>query len=176
MKVRRAGIILGCAAVAGCGGGGSAGGPLSNGWDGTKACDTLKQTDVEAIAGQKSAPGKLDGVNDGSNGGAKTSLCTYQLADGRVVTFLSRVSSGEDLAQAVNSARNPPADMSMGKLDDVAGVGKAALWNEASHQLQFWLDGDHYGIVGIMSGDFTKKPDLSQSKAQGIALAHKLGA
>lgn len=160
-------------ALAGCGGpGGSA---VADGWDGTKACDTLTAADVKAVTGQTPEPGVLDGVNDGSNGGAKTSLCTYALADGRAVTFLTRVSEGEDLARAVDSVKNPPADMAMGKQDDVAGVGKAALWNEATHQLQFWLDGDHYGIVGIHVADLVKKPDLSTARDQSIALARRVG-
>lgn len=177
--VWRVGLALtGAAALAACGGGSSGGGtgPLgSGGWDGTKACDTLKQADVEAVTGQKAEAGKLDGVNDGSNGGAKTSLCTYALADGRVATFLTRVSEGEDLAKSVDAMKNPPPDMSLGPQEDVPGVGKAALWNDKTHQLTFWRDGDQMGIVGVMRGDFTKNPDLSQAKAQAIALAHKVG-
>ena len=173
MDYRFASVAL-ALALTGCGTGGT--GPLgAGGWAGDKACDTLKQADVEAVTGQTSEPGKLDGVNDGSNGGAKTSLCTYNLADGRAVTFLSRVSDGEDLARAVAEMKNPPAGMSMGKQEEVAGVGKAALWNETTHQLQFWLDGDHLGILGIMRGDYAKQPDLSTAKAQTVALAHKLG-
>jgi hypothetical protein len=176
MTKRLAAILTIGTALAGCGGGGSPAASSAGGWDGTKACETLKQADVEAVTGQKAQAGKLDAVNQPSEGRAATSMCSYALADGGAVTFLSRVSEGEDLQQALAAIKNPPAGMEMGRQEDVAGVGKAALWNETTHQLQFWLDGDHFGIVGIMRGDFSKQPDLSKSKEQAIALAKRLGA
>lgn len=173
MAHRFAFTMLGLA-LAGCGGR-AGGGPLGTGWDGTKACETLKQADVEAVTGQKARAGRLDGVHSASDGGAAVSICYYELADGRTVSLLTRVSSGEDLAQAVDSIKNPPADMAMGKLEDVPGVGKAALWNETTRQFHLWLDGDHYGIIGVNSGDPTRKPDLSQARAQATALARRIG-
>ena len=158
----------------GTGGGGIAG--TGGGWDGTKACDYLKQADVEAVTGRKSAPGKLDGVVPAANGGAAVSICSYDLADGRNVGLLTRVSSGQDMAATVDSIRNPPPGFAIGKNVDLPGVGKAALWNDETHQLNFWLDGDHYGVITFARGDYTKRPDLSASREQAIALAHRLGA
>ena len=168
---------LAAVGLTGCGGGSGGGtGPLgTGGWDGTKACDTLKQADVEAITEQKSKPGRLDGVHPAGDGGAAVSVCYYELADGRTVSLLTRVSSGEELAAAVNAIKNPPPDMAMGKLDDVPGVGKAALWNDSTKQFHVWLDGDHYGIITTSRGDYTKQPDLSEAREQSIELARKIG-
>lgn len=181
--------VLGAMLLAGCGGGapdtgnasggvsaGGGGATAASGWDGTKACDYLKQADVEAVTGQKSEPGKLEGVVPAANGGAAVSMCSYALADGRVVSLLTRVSDGQDLAPTVAAIKNPPPDYAMGTQVDLPGLGKAALWNEQMHQINFWLDGDHHGIITFANGDYSKRPDLSGSRDQAIALARRVGA
>jgi hypothetical protein len=166
-------------ALAGCGAtadGGAVGAGATAGWDGTKACDRLSQADVQAATGQAAQPGKLEGVVPASGGGAAVSSCTFGLADGGSVGLLTRVSSGQDLAGSVASIKNPPADMAMGTLVDVPGLGRAALWNDTTHQLHWWRDGDHYAILTFSGSNPFRREAMPQARGQAIALARRMGA
>lgn len=174
--------------VTGCGGGtstpgtgaaastvaSSGTGVMPDDWKATDACSIIDKATVGAVLGTTVSEASVGLVHEPTPGAgdAATSDCTYILADGRasVMTRWSPIDDNTDGAiNAAKSAMNQTlAAFGGGKVEDVAGLGKASFWVAKVNQLQSFIGENRMVLITVPNG-----PD---AKDKAIALARKAGA
>lgn len=138
----------------------------ASGWNPLDACATLGKPAAGKAMASEVTSAELGTVVPGTEGTAAFSMCTFKFADGATLMLLTREAPNADaIAAAITEARTaggtlPPAT-------DVAGLGKAALWSDASKGLQVFLDDRRYVSINVtgVPGD---------GKAQATAVARAL--
>lgn len=172
---------LGALMLAGCGGGakddaaadGDAKVVAANGWDASDACALLDKAAVGAALGNTVTETSLAFVNKAEGSNAATSECSYRLANGDTATLMARRSPiGDNSDAAIKQTREATAKtmaaFSDKKIEDVAGLGKAAFFVPGINQLNVFLDGDKFVILTIGGAP------AASAKGTAVALVGKI--
>ena len=167
--------LAGALLAAGCGG--PAGGA---GWNVTDARETLDRAAVAEIAGQRVTKAERTKSVAAGAATAAVSKCEYTLADGTLVTFLTKVADTDDLgaeaAKYQDEARAAGAEIPQ----PVAGVGNAAFWsngNGTMPHLEVFVGQHRFAMVAMIRpvNDVPAPIDPDWAKATAIKLAQKAG-
>ena len=98
------------------------------------ACRVLPKAEAERILGRTVKSAELSRVAEGTEATAAFSQCTYQTTGGQIVEFFARRSPAPDNTPgAIEKLRD--AMKSLGKMEDVGGVGETAFWISGINQL-----------------------------------------
>jgi len=143
-------------------------------WKATDACSIIDKTTVAQVLGVAVTEASVSLVHEPSAGAgdAATSECTYILDSGRasVMTRWSPIADNTD--GAINTAKKTMTEtlaaFGGGKVEDVAGLGKASFWVAKANQLQSFIGEDRMVLITV--------PDGPDAKTKAIALAKKAGA
>lgn len=175
------GTALGVLMLAGCGGGekndtaadGDAKMVAANDWDASDACALLDKAAVGTALGSAVTETSLAFVNKAEGSNAATSECTYRLANGDSATLMARRSPiGDNSDAAIKQTREATAKtmaaFSDKKIEDVAGLGKAAFFVPGINQLNVFLDGEKFVILTITSAP------AASAKDTAVALVGKI--
>jgi len=131
------------------------------------ACALLDKSVVAKTLGRPVQSTELSAVHDGSEGSERFSQCTYKFGELDMLVFASGQSS-DSVADLTTRFRDQ-MQIAKAPTADVAGVGKAALWNEDLHALWVFPGNDrYYGFTLYKVG----QPD---QKAAAVALAREFG-
>lgn len=153
--------------LAGCGGdpASEAGATGRGGWSATDACQLLDKSMLARAIGSEVTKAELSGVTPGEGGRAAVSTCIYSLANGGSVGLLAREAPDADATpQAIEAARTGGGVMA--PAEDVAGLGRAALWSAPMNSLQVFIDGRRYIAINLMN-----PPSGVEPKALASAIA-----
>ncbi|MBX3480734.1 MAG: hypothetical protein KF842_10045 [Caulobacter sp.] len=116
------------------------------GWTGLDACSAVDHDKLGQAVGGKVVSAKL--LSKSPGGGAVFSTCGFTLADGRILTLLTRVSPvGDATPEAIEMARTMGGNMP--PATDVDGVGAHALWTAQVRTLQVFFDQTRYASISI---------------------------
>jgi len=172
---------FGALMLAGCGGGakdgatadGDAKAVAANDWDASDACALLDKAAVGAALGDTVTETNLAFVNKAEGSNAATSECSYRLAKGGTATLMARRSpigdnSDAAIKQTREGAAKTMAAFSDKKIEDVAGLGKAAFFIPGINQLNVFLDGEKFVILTIGSAP------AESAKDTAVALVGKI--
>lgn len=114
-------------------------------WNAADAC-ALADKDMVAGASGRDVSGTQLTAGPTGEGLATFSTCTYTLADGGIITVLTRKSPTPDFsAEAVEMART--ANGMMPAAEDVPNLGRAALWTKETKTLQVFIDDTRYVTI-----------------------------
>ena len=165
---------LGALMLAGCGGGAKDGAPAdgdatavaANDWDASDACALLDKAAVGAALGQTVIETNLAFVNKAEGSNAATSECTYRLANGDAATLMARRSPiGDNSDAAIKQTREGTAKtmaaFSDKKIEDVAGLGKAAFFVPGINQMNVFLDDSRFVILTVGSAPAATAKDVA---------------
>lgn len=149
-------ILAGCGSSNDASGGADAGADQLSGWDATDACALLDKAAVGATLGDKVTETNLGLVNQASGPNAATSECTYMLASGSRASLMARNSPIADNTDAsIKLARNATQEAVSAftdkKVEDIAGMGKAAFFVPGINQLNVFIDDKRFVILTISS-------------------------
>lgn len=174
--MRKGAIVAGLGALllTGCGGGakdgtaadGEAKTAAASGWDASDACALLDRTAVGAALGDKVTETSLAFVSKAEGANAATSECTYRLAGGSTATLMARLSPiGDNSDAAIRQTRETTektmAAFSDKKIEDVAGLGKAAFFVPGINQMNVFLDDSRFVILTIGSAPAATAKDTA---------------
>lgn len=152
--------------------GAAAAGGMPANWQATDACTIIDKATMAEVLGTPVTGTELGLVHQPGAADAATSECTYTLADGRA-TLMTRWSPINDNVEgSINAARSAMKQvvgmMGRGKVEDIAGLGKASIWVDGVGQLQTFIDDARMVTITV--------PDGPGAKDKAIALARKAGA
>jgi hypothetical protein len=166
---------LGALLLAGCGGGTKDGAAAdgeakvaADGWDASDACALLDKAAVGAALGDNVTETSLAFVNKTEGSNAATSECTYRLAGGSTATLMARRSPiGDNSDTAIKQTRETTektmAAFSDKKIEDVAGLGKAAFFVPGINQMNVFLDDSRFVILTIGSAPGATAKDIASA-------------
>lgn len=171
---------LGALLLAGCGGGTKA--PASEGdaktaatsdWDASDACALLDKAAVGAALNDAVTETSLGLVSKAEGANAATSECTYLLASGSRASLMARrspIADNSDAAirQTRETTEKTMAAFSDKKIEDVAGLGKAAFFVPGINQMNVFLDDSRFVILTIGSAP------AASAKDTAVALVGKI--
>lgn len=165
---------FGALLLAGCGGGakdsaaddGETKTAATGSWDASDACALLDKAAVGAALGDKVTETSLAFVSKAEGANAATSECTYRLAGGSSATLMARLSPiGDNSDAAIKQTRETTektmAAFSDKKIEDVAGLGKAAFFVPGINQMNVFLDDSRFVILTIGSAPAATAKDTS---------------
>jgi hypothetical protein len=162
--------------IAGCGGQNDPGGEGSTGaatltsatakWDATNACALLDKSAVGAALGDKVIKATLGLVNQASGPNAATSECIYMLESGAKASLMTRSSPiADNTDDAIKMARGAMQQtvsaFTAKKVEDVAGLGKAAFFVPGVNQLNVFIDDKRFVILTISSAANSNAKDIA---------------
>ena len=171
---------LGALTLAGCDGGGKDDAATdgkakaaANDWDASDACALLDKVAVGAALGDTVTETSLAFVNKAEGSNAATSECTYRLASGSSATLMARRSPiGDNSDAAIKQTREATAKtmaaFSDKRIEDVAGLGKAAFFVPGINQLNVFLDGEKFVILTVGSAPAANAKDIAVALAGTI--------
>ena len=172
---------LGAFLLAGCGGGAKDGAAAegddktaaASGWDASDACALLDKAAVGAALGDTVTETSLAFVTKAEGANAATSECTYLLKGGSRATLMARRSPiGDNSDAAIKQTRETTertmAAFSDKKIEDVAGLGKAAFFVPGINQMNVFLDESRFVILTIGSAP------AASAKDTAVALVGKI--
>lgn len=177
MRQRANGAILvglGVLLLAGCGGGVVDGAAddgdkklaAASDWDASDACSLLDKAAIGAALGDTVTETSLAFVSKAEGSSAATSECTYRLAGGSTATLMARLSPiGDNSDAAIKQTRETTektmAAFSDKKIEDVAGLGKAAFFVPGINQMNVFLDDSRFVILTIGSAPAATAKDTA---------------
>lgn len=185
--VRRAGIVtilLGSLVMAACDRGAdgkaepAAGAsaevsPSPRGWNAMDACSTATAAVTQA-AGSVTASEPGPQV-DSQGGAASFSSCTFELTSGEKVSVLTRESpSAENIPAALAEARKMAPEMDS-TIEDVPGIGRAAIWTDKPPAVQVFIDDRRYATISVYGTSGLPKADESARRV-ATEIARKLAS
>ena len=146
---------------------------VANGWDASDACALLDKAAVSAALGDSVTETSLGLVNKAEGANAATSECTYRLAGGSSATLMTRLSPiGDNSDAAIKQTRETTektmAAFSDKKIEDVAGLGKAAFFVPGINQLNVFLDDSRFIILTVGSVPNATAKDVAVGLARKI--------
>jgi len=154
---------ISCLLLAGCGGakdGAKVDGDdkvaAASDWDASDACALLDKAAVGAALADSVTETSLAFVNKAEGANAATSECTYRLAGGSTATLMARRSPIADNSDAAIKQTRETTEKTMAafsdkKIEDVAGLGKAAFFVPGINQMNVFLDDSRFVILTIGS-------------------------
>lgn len=175
MKFLGAGALV--ALLAGCGGAasdaktgttGTSTTAAKSGWNPLDACATLGKDAAGEASGSAVTSAELSTVVEGTSATAAFSMCTFKFANGSQLMLLTRQAPNADATpESIEKSRT--ADGTLPPATDVPGLGKIAMWSDASKGLQVFIDDTRY-----LSINYFGLPGGATGKDQAIAVAKRL--
>ena len=125
-------------------------------WDATNACSLLDKAAVGTALDDKVTETSLAFVSQAAGANAATSECTYLLTSGGRASLMARNSPiADNTDDAIKLARKATQESVSAftdkKVEDVPGVGKAALFVPGINQLNVFMDDKRFVILTISS-------------------------
>jgi len=172
---------MGALLLAACGGGAVDGAAddgdskaVASDWDASDACALLDKAAVGAALGDTVTETSLAFVTKAEGNNAATSECTYMLAGGSRATLMARrspIADNNDAAikQTRETTEKTMAAFSDKKIEDVAGLGKAAFFVPGINQMNVFLDDSRFVILTIGSAPEATAKDVAAALVKKIA-------
>lgn len=143
-------------------------------WVASDACALLDKAAVGAALGDTVTETSLAFVTKAEGSNAATSECTYMLAGGSRATLMARrspIADNNDAAikQTRETTEKTMAAFSDKKIEDVAGLGKAAFFVPGINQMNVFLDDSRFVILTVGSAPDATAKDVAAGLVKKIA-------